>query len=127
MNQYLEKNKKNAVAFYKTAYEGNPTKAVTLYVGDKYIQHNPLVGDGKQLFIDYFEKMAREYPYKSIEFVRVVAEGDLVALHTHQKWPGNEEYVTMDFFRFDENGKIVEHWDAIQQIPEESANGNTMY
>lgn len=56
-----------------------------------------------------------------------VAECDLVALHTHQIWPGNDEYVTMDFFRFDENGKIVEHWDAMQQIPGESANGNTMY
>ena len=64
---------------------------------------------------------------KSIEFVRIIVEGDLVALHTHQTWPGNEEYVTMDFFRFDEKGKIVEHWDPVQKIPEKSANGNTMY
>ena len=64
---------------------------------------------------------------KSIGFVRSVAEGNLVALHTHQTWPGGDEYVTMDFFRFDSNGRIVEHWDAIQQIPEESANGNPMY
>ena len=71
--------------------------------------------------------MASEYPDKSINFVRAVAEGELVALHTHQVWPGNEEYVTMDFFRFDSNGKIVEHWDAMQLIPETSANGNTMY
>ena len=104
-----------------------PSEAVELYVGDEYIQHNPLVGDGKQPFIDYFEKMAKEFPNKSIEFVRGVAEGNLVALHTHQKWPGGEEYVTMDFFRFDENGKIVEHWDSMQLIPEESANDNTMY
>lgn len=123
----LETNKKNAIAFYKMAYEGNPAEAVELYVGKEYIQHNPLVGDGKQSFIDYFERMTKEYPNKSIEFVRAVAEGDLVALHTHQIWPGNDEYVTMDFFRFDENGKIVEHWDAMQQIPGESANGNTMY
>lgn len=123
----LETNKKNAIAFYKMAYEGNPAEAVELYVGKEYIQHNPLVGDGKQSFIDYFERMTKEYPNKSIEFVRAVAEGDLVALHTHQIWPGNDEYVTMDFFRFDENGKIVEHWDAMQQIPGGSANGNTMY
>ena len=64
---------------------------------------------------------------KSIEFVRSVAEGDLIALHTHQTWPDQEEYVTMDFFRFDANGKIVEHWDAMQQIPKTSANNNTMY
>ena len=64
---------------------------------------------------------------KSIEFVRAIAEDNLVALHTHQIWPGGEEYVTMDFFRFDTDRKIVEHWDAMQQILEESANGNTMY
>lgn len=127
MSQDIIKNKKSAIDFYKMSYEGNPLKAVELYVGDDYIQHNPLVGNGTQPFIDYFEKMGKEYPDKSIEFVRAVAEDDLVALHTHQTWPGNDEYVTMDFFRFDENGKIVEHWDSMQQIPKESANGNTMY
>ena len=71
--------------------------------------------------------MAEEYPDKSVEFVRAVSEGELVALHTHQTWPGNEEYVTMDFFRFDRNGKIVEHWDSVQQISSTSANKNTMY
>lgn len=123
----LEQNKKNAIAFYKMAYEGNPGRAVELFVGSQYIQHNPLVGDGTKPFISYFESMSKEYSNKSIEFVRAIAEGDLVALHTHQTWPGNEEYVTMDFFRFDNKGKIVEHWDAIQLIPEHSANDNTMY
>ncbi|MES9823412.1 MAG: nuclear transport factor 2 family protein [Candidatus Thiodiazotropha endolucinida] len=122
-----EANKHNAIAFYRTAYLGNPKKAVELYVGTEYIQHNPLVGNGKAAFIDYFEEMAKSYPEKEIEFVRVVAEGDLVALHTHQTWPGNDEYVTMDFFRFDEAGRIVEHWDSIQQIPSETKNGNAMY
>lgn len=123
----LEANKQNAIAFYKTAYEGKPKEAIERYVGEQYIQHNPGVADGTQGFIDYFERMQREYPDKSIEFVRCIAEGDLVALHTHQIWPGNDEYVTMDFFRFDSNGKICEHWDAVQQIPTESANPNTMY
>lgn len=123
----LSENKKNAIDFYKTAYLGNPKLAVEKYVGDRYLQHNPLVGDGPQPFIDYFDRMHREYPNKSINFVRAVAEDDLVALHTHQVWPGNEEYVTMDFFRFDPQGKIVEHWDAIQLIPETSAHNNTMY
>ena len=123
----LEKNKRDAISFYRMAYDGNPRKAVELFVGKEYIQHNPLVGDGKEPFIDYFERMGKEYPKKSIEFVRAIAEKDLVALHTHQIWPENEEYVTMDFFRFDNNGKIIEHWDSMQQIPESSANGNTMY
>ena len=127
MSENLNRNKENAIAFYRMSYEGNAREAVLLYVGSDYIQHNPLVGDGKEPFIKYYERMAREYPDKSIEFVREVAEGNLVALHTHQVWPGNEEYVTMDFFRFDESGKIVEHWDSMQQIPDSSANNNTMY
>lgn len=127
MSSVLERNKKNAIAFYKMAYEGNPKKAVELYAGENYIQHNPLVGDGIDPFIKYFERMAKQFSNKSIEFVRAVAQDDLVALHTHQIWPGGKEYVTMDFFRFDESGKIVEHWDAIQQIPESSENSNTMF
>ena len=123
----IEENKKHAVAFYKTAYEGNPKGAIEMYVGQEYIQHNPDVADGTRGFINYLEKMQDEYPAKSIEFVRVIAEGDMVALHTHQTWPGNDEYVTMDFFRFDKNGKICEHWDSIQQVPKNSANPNTMY
>ena len=123
----LEHNRANAIAYYRMAYEGNPREAVARYVGDRYTQHNPLVGDGPKPFIAYFERMHQDHPDKSITFVRAVAEKDLVALHTHQVWPGDAEYVTMDFFRFDANGKIVEHWDAIQQIPERSENGNTMY
>ena len=124
---HLENNKENAIAFYKMAYKGNPRSAIEQYVGNEYIQHNPDVVDGTEGFINYFERMQKEYPDKSIEFVRCIAEGDIVALHTHQIWPGNDEYVTMDFFRFDNNGKICEHWDAIQQIPKSSKNPNTMY
>tara|TARA_Y100001960_G_scaffold68510_1_gene72305 strand:- start:2334 stop:2717 length:384 start_codon:yes stop_codon:yes gene_type:complete len=127
MSQDLQANKQNAINFYEMAYRGNPKEAVEKYVGDEYIQHNPLVGNGPQPSIDYFERMQLEYPNKDITFVRAVAEGNLVALHTHQTWPDNVEYVTMDFFRFDDNGKIVEHWDALQEIPEGTANGNTMY
>ena len=127
MNRKLIQNKQNAEAFYKMSYEGTPQKAVDLYVGAEYIQHNPLVGDGIQPFINYFDRMAREYPNKSIQFVRAIAERDLVALHTHQIWPDNIEYVTMDFFRFDKNGKIIEHWDSMQEIPKTSAHKNTMY
>ena len=90
MDNDLETNKQNAIAFYRTAYLGDPSRAVEDYIGTEYIQHNPVVADGKQAFIDYFSTMARHYPSKSIEFVPAVAEGDLVALHTHQTWPGNE-------------------------------------
>ncbi len=123
----IQLNKQNAIEFYRMAYLGSPADAVANYVGAEYIQHNPLVGDGKQAFIDYFDEMHRDYPQKNITFVRAVAEGDLVALHTHQTWPGNEQYVTMDFFRFDNDGKIVEHWDSMQEIPDTTKNGNSMY
>lgn len=127
MGNASDVNIQNAIKFYRTAYNGDPRKAVEIYVGEEYIQHNPLVGNGKEAFIAYFEKMAKEYPDKTIRFVRSVGNDELVALHTHQVWPGDEEYVRMDFFRFDAAGKIVEHWDAIQKIPAESANGNLMY
>jgi predicted SnoaL-like aldol condensation-catalyzing enzyme len=127
MASQLKQNKANAVAFYQMAYLGEPAKAVEMFVGDEYIQHNPVVANGKQGFINYFDEMQRDYPNKQIKFLRCIAEGDMVALHTHQIWPGNDQYVTMDFFRFDENGKIVEHWDSIQEVPEGSANGNSMF
>ena len=118
--------KDRAIAFYRTAYEGDPRRAVERFVGDHYVQHNPVVADGKEGFIAYFERMQREYPDKSISFLRAVEEGNLVALHTLQVWPGNDRYVTMDFFRFDDDGKIVEHWDALQQVPDEMAHTNGM-
>jgi predicted SnoaL-like aldol condensation-catalyzing enzyme len=127
MQHNLEVNRQNAIEFYRTAYLGEPALAVERYVGAEYIQHNPEVADGKSGFIAYFTAMARDYPQKRIEFLRAVAEGDLVALHTHQTWPGGDEYVTMDFFRFDDSGKIVEHWDAIQPVPAETRHGNPMY
>ena len=74
----------------------------------------------KQNAIDFYRTAYLGNPSQAVEDY-------LVALHTHQTWPGNEHYVTMDFFRFDENGKIVEHWDSIQEIPGETRNGNTMY
>ena len=123
----LKANKDNAVAFYKMAYLGEPEQAISLYVGQDYIQHNPVVEDGKQGFIRYFTEMSRDYPNKKIKFLRVIAEGELVALHTHQTWPDDDEYVTMDFFRFDQQGKIIEHWDTIQGVPKQAANLNTMF
>jgi predicted SnoaL-like aldol condensation-catalyzing enzyme len=94
----LLKNKENAISFNKMAFEGNPEKALEPYTGDSYIQHNPDAADGLSGFIAYFERMQTEYPEKSIEFERCIAEGDLVALHTHQIWPDNDQYVTIDFF-----------------------------
>jgi predicted SnoaL-like aldol condensation-catalyzing enzyme len=128
MSSDLERNTKNAQAFYDLMFnQCEPRKAIEQYVGDEYIQHNSEVADGTEAFIKYFERMNAEYPHKKVHFKRAIAEGDLVVLHCHQEWPGDNDYAGIDIFRFDANGKIVEHWDVLQIVPEKSANSNTMF
>ena len=128
MGNDTERNKQNAKDFYDMMFnECKPREAIETYVGDEYIQHNPEVGDGKEAFIEYFERMQEGYPGKKTTFKRAFADGNHVILHCHQEWPGDLQYAGIDIFRFDDNGKIVEHWDVLQVIPDTSKNDNTMF
>ena len=123
----LETNKRVVVAYYQTAFGGEPEKAVADHLGDRYIQHNPDAADGPEAFIGYVTWLRSEHPQLRLEIKRVIAEGDLVATHSHLILePGQPGRALADFFQL-ENGKVVEHWDVVQEVPENAANPNGMF
>jgi predicted SnoaL-like aldol condensation-catalyzing enzyme len=123
----IETNKRVVVDYYQTAFDGNPEKAVAEHFGNRYIQHNPDAADGPEAFIGYVKWLRSEYPQVRLDIKRVIAEGDLVATHSHLILePGQPGRALADFFRL-EDGKVVEHWDVIQDVPEKAANPNGMF
>jgi predicted SnoaL-like aldol condensation-catalyzing enzyme len=123
----LEENKTVAVDFYKTAFKGEPEKAVADHVGGYYTQHNPQAADGTGGVIAFVHWIREQYPQLHLDIKRVIAEGDLVVTHSQLMLsPDGPSWALADFFRL-EDGKVVEHWDVIQEVPETFANANGMF
>jgi predicted SnoaL-like aldol condensation-catalyzing enzyme len=122
-----EANKKIVVDFYEKGLNQKDFDAAAKYFGPRYIQHNPTAPDGIEGFKRLVTLLKEKFPSSHSEIKRVIAEGDYVVLHVHSvRESGQRGRAIVDMFRL-ENGKIVEHWDVIQDIPEKSANDNTMF
>jgi predicted SnoaL-like aldol condensation-catalyzing enzyme len=122
-----EANKKVVIDFYEKALNQKDFEAAAKYFGPRYIQHNPLVPNGPDGLKALVTLLKDKFPNSHSEIKRAIAEGDYVVLHVHSvRAPGERGRAIVDIFKL-ENGKIVEHWDVIQEVPEKAANDNTMF
>ena len=124
----LERNKKNVLDFYEKGLNQKDFAAASKHFGATYIQHNPVAADGPEGFRAFVEFLRAKFPQSKSEIKRVFAEGDYVILHVHAvREPGTRGAAIVDIFRLDADGRIVEHWDVRQDIPEKAANNNGMF
>lgn len=122
-----DENREVVVAFYERFFNQHDLSAADRYIGDVYIQHNPNVPNGRKAFAEGFTRVFAQFPQRHSQIVRAIPEGDLVVLHVHlTKSPEDRGAAVVDIFRLD-HGRIVEHWDVQQTIPEQAANNNTMF
>ncbi|VWB28822.1 polyketide cyclase [Burkholderia pseudomultivorans] len=122
-----EANRRTVLAFYEKGLNDKDAEAALAYVGDRYVQHNPNAADGRDGFRKFVAFLRDKYPQSHSEIRRSFVDGDYVILHVHAvREPGTRGSAIVDIFRL-ENGKIVEHWDVNQPVPEQAANGNTMF
>ncbi|MCO6003571.1 ester cyclase [Actinoallomurus purpureus] len=124
----LERNKRNVLAFYEAGINNKDFETASKLIGDRYVQHNPLIADGAEGFERRVEFIKRTFPDLRAEVKNIFAEGDFVIGHVHGvRVPGQRGTAIVDIFRLDEDGKLVEHWDVMQDIPEEAENENGMF
>ena len=122
-----EQNRNLVLSFYDDFFNQHQVDHAAKVVAGDYKQHNPYVADGKKPFVSYFKGFFKENPQSRARIIRSAVDGDLVWVQVHStKNPADRGEAVVDIFRV-QNGKIVEHWDVIQEIPEESANRNTMF
>jgi predicted SnoaL-like aldol condensation-catalyzing enzyme len=122
-----EANKKTVIAFYDAAINQKDFDKAKQYFGSHYTQHNPGAADGPEGLKKFIDFLKAKFPNAKSEFKRVFADGDYVIVHVHAvREPGTLGLAIMDIFRL-EGGKVVEHWDVSQPIPEKPANNNTMF
>ena len=123
----LERNKKNVVDFYEKGLNQKDANAAIALMGDRYVQHNPNAADGPEGFRKFIGFLREKFPNSRSEIKRSFVDGDSVILHVHAvREPGTRGNAIVDIFKL-ENGKIVEHWDVVQPIPENPANSNGMF
>jgi predicted SnoaL-like aldol condensation-catalyzing enzyme len=122
----LETNKKNVVEFYDLIIKKKDFESARKYMGNRYKQHNPKVADGTEGLKTFIEYLRTDFPDARSEIKKIIAEGDYVVLHVHSRRTPTLQRAIIEIFRL-ENGKIDEHWDVVQQIPEASENPNGMF
>ena len=123
----MEENKKTVAAFYDAALNQKDFDAASKYLGNRYTQHNPTAADGPEGLKAFLAFLKDKFPNNRSEIKRIFADGDYVIVHVHAvREPGTRGNAIVDIFKL-ENGKVVEHWDVVQPIPEKPANNNGMF
>lgn len=123
-----ERNKQAVLDFYETGLNQKDFHAAAKLIGDTYTQHNPRIADGIDGFEEFVATIRQDFPDLKAEVKHLFADGDYVIAHVHGvRVPGQVGTAIVDIFRLDENGRIVEHWDVMQPIPDTAANSNGMF